>query len=337
MKIKVAINGMGETGRELFRTLLKQTELEIVLINDLRETEKLVSLLKDDCDIAVGKNGFVIDGKEIRLCRCAHPEKLPLKELGVDLVINCVKKLNKSKLQGFIRAGAKKVIACNYTEKDLPTVAPFVKSDNLAKEHTIVSIAPLETHIIARILNIFKTNAEWCISRVFGAVLNKQSTVCANRAIVEKTEPISYTPTNSAAAEVVGFILPELQGKVFGYEYRYVTYDKNIFTMAIKYKEDISADEVKEMISDGCKDFVVFNETLPIVYDDEIFDLPQILTDSIKTEKLPFGNTTFISLVMIYDRAQSYCRLIGNIVKQLQNECFASADENACDKAQQEI
>ena len=47
-KIKVAINGFGRIGRNVFKIALERDNIEIVGINDLTDTKTLAHLLKYD-------------------------------------------------------------------------------------------------------------------------------------------------------------------------------------------------------------------------------------------------------------------------------------------------
>jgi glyceraldehyde 3-phosphate dehydrogenase len=47
-KIKIAINGFGRIGRNLFRLLIHHPQIEVVAINDLADTATMAHLLKYD-------------------------------------------------------------------------------------------------------------------------------------------------------------------------------------------------------------------------------------------------------------------------------------------------
>jgi len=73
-KIKVAINGFGRIGRNVFKIAIDHPELEIIGINDLTDTKSLAHLLKYDSTqgqfhriTKVELDGFIIDGKKIHI------------------------------------------------------------------------------------------------------------------------------------------------------------------------------------------------------------------------------------------------------------------------------
>src|SRR3954471_7218762 len=120
MAIRVGINGFGRSGRQVLRAAKQQqvAHIEIVAVNDLTDTKTLAHLFKYDSvhrtyqgDVKVGEGSITIDGDEIRIFAEKEPSKLPWKELGVDIVLECTGRFtDASKARAHIEAGAKKVI-----------------------------------------------------------------------------------------------------------------------------------------------------------------------------------------------------------------------------------
>jgi len=121
--IKIAINGFGRIGRPTFRRILKyHPNLEVVAINDLTDTKTLAHLLRYDSVYGIYEKTVkfteksllvdgTYDGKEVRVIAEPDPVKLPWKELGVDIVLECTGRFREYELaQKHLKAGAKKVI-----------------------------------------------------------------------------------------------------------------------------------------------------------------------------------------------------------------------------------
>ena len=96
MAVRVGINGFGRIGRNVLRAavLAKQTTLEFVGVNDITDTRTLAHLLKYDSvhgrfpgTVATKGDALVVNGREIRVTALKEPEKLPWKDLGVDIVL----------------------------------------------------------------------------------------------------------------------------------------------------------------------------------------------------------------------------------------------------------
>jgi glyceraldehyde 3-phosphate dehydrogenase len=118
MARKIAINGFGRIGRQVFRILHDDPTVDIVAINDLTDPSMLAHLLKYDsvhrrfnADIVLNGSEMVVDGKVVHLSAEKDPSKLPWAKLGVELVLECTGIFtSKEKAQHHITAGAQYVI-----------------------------------------------------------------------------------------------------------------------------------------------------------------------------------------------------------------------------------
>src|SRR5436309_3551628 len=96
MAVRVGINGFGRIGRNVLRAavLMKQSALEFVAVNDITDTKTLAHLLKYDSvhgrfggSVEAKGDAIVVNGKPIKVSAIKEPEKLPWKDLGVELVL----------------------------------------------------------------------------------------------------------------------------------------------------------------------------------------------------------------------------------------------------------
>ena len=118
MSFRVAINGFGRIGRNFLRASTGYREFEIVAINDLTDAKTLSHLLKYDsvhgiyrADVKPGAGSIVVDGKEIKVLGVTEPDKLPWKDMGVDVVIESTGRFtDRPSATGHLDAGAKWVI-----------------------------------------------------------------------------------------------------------------------------------------------------------------------------------------------------------------------------------
>jgi glyceraldehyde 3-phosphate dehydrogenase len=120
MAIRVGINGFGRIGRLVTRAGISDPEIEFVAINDLTDVKTLRHLFKYDSvhgtwcgEVEPGSHEgvLVIDGKEIQVLSERDPEKLPWKELKIDVVVESTGLFTtRDKAAKHITAGAEKVI-----------------------------------------------------------------------------------------------------------------------------------------------------------------------------------------------------------------------------------
>ena len=66
MKIRIAINGFGRIGRNLFRLLLNHPDIEVIAINDIADTKTMAHLVKYDSIHGVLPNTVSHDDAGIR-------------------------------------------------------------------------------------------------------------------------------------------------------------------------------------------------------------------------------------------------------------------------------
>jgi glyceraldehyde 3-phosphate dehydrogenase len=126
--MRIAINGMGRIGRLLFRRLMENEQFELVAVNDIMPTENLAYLLKYDSvygtypsEIKTDGQSLLINKKKIAALRNEDPEKLPWKDLNVDVVLECSGKfIDKTGASKHLTAGAKKVLLSTTGADDIP-------------------------------------------------------------------------------------------------------------------------------------------------------------------------------------------------------------------------
>ena len=132
--MKIAINGFGRIGRNVFKIALERAGIEVVAINDLTDPKTLAHLLKYDSTFGVysksveaKEDAIVVDGKEIKIYAERNPANLPWGDLGVDVAIEStgVFRAASSEKGGYldhIKAGAKKVILTVPAKDEIQTV-----------------------------------------------------------------------------------------------------------------------------------------------------------------------------------------------------------------------
>src|SRR3990167_16933 len=157
--MKVAINGFGRIGENIFRIALDK-KINVVAINDPHGVEDAEYLLKHDSvygkykgKVSIKGNYLVVNGKKILVISEREIEKLPWKKLSIDLVVESTGAFTKrAGALGHIYSGAKKVIV-TAPMKDQPdvTIVPGVNSNKLKKNHKLISVASCTTNCAASI------------------------------------------------------------------------------------------------------------------------------------------------------------------------------------------
>ena len=161
MAIKVGINGYGRIGRCIVRALHEQGrtgEIDIVAINDLGDANTNAHLTRHDSvhgkfpgTVVVDGDALVINGDRMKVLAERDPAKLPWKELGVDVVLECTGLFrSKEKAGAHLTAGASKVVLSAPGGSDIDaTIVYGVNHDTLKAEHTIISNASCTTNCLS--------------------------------------------------------------------------------------------------------------------------------------------------------------------------------------------
>ena len=102
MAYRIAINGYGRIGQCVLRALFEEqraesaASLEIVAINELSDLDTIAYLTRYDTthgrfpgEVEARDGRLIIDGHPIRVLSEPDPDRLPWRELGIDLVLEC--------------------------------------------------------------------------------------------------------------------------------------------------------------------------------------------------------------------------------------------------------
>src|SRR4051795_3694920 len=120
MAIRVAINGFGRIGRNILRAIAEsgRKDIEVVGINDLGPVETNAHLLRFDSvhgrfpgTVTVDGDTISLGGNKIKVTAERDPSKLPWKDLGIDIAMECTGIFtSKDKASAHLTAGAKRVL-----------------------------------------------------------------------------------------------------------------------------------------------------------------------------------------------------------------------------------
>jgi glyceraldehyde 3-phosphate dehydrogenase len=262
MSVKVAINGFGRIGRLVARAMLERgnTGMELVAINDLADAKSNAWLFSRDSvhgkypgSVSAEGDSLVVDGKRIRVTAERDPAKLPHKDLGVDLVLECTGFFtDRDSAQKHIDAGAKKVLISAPAKGVDLTVVFGVNDDKLAAEHDIVSNASCTTNCLAPVAKALNDaiGIERGLMTTVHAYTNDQKILDQIHKDLRRARAaaMSMIPTTTGAARAVAEVLPELKGKLDGSAIRVPVPDGSIIDLTFTPSRDVTRDEVNEVL-----------------------------------------------------------------------------------------
>ena len=286
MAVKIAINGYVRIGRNILRAVYennRESEVQIIAVNDLADLEVSAILTQYDSthgkfpgEVSVEGDSIVVNGDKIRMLSERDPAKLPWKELGVDIVLECTGFFTAgSKARAHIDAGAKKVlISAPGTEVDA-TVVYGVNHQVLKASDTIVSNASCTTNCLAPLAKPLndKIGIVKGVMVTIHAYTNDQVlTDVAHKDIRRaRSATQSMIPTKTGAAAAVGLVLPELQGRLDGYAIRVPLINVSLVDLTFEAKRDTTKEEVDAVLKaaseNELKGILAFNEALLVSCD----------------------------------------------------------------------
>src|SRR5450759_2647244 len=263
MAIRVGINGFGRIGRLVTRAGISDPEIEFVAINDLTDVKTLRHLFKYDSvhgtwcgEVEPGPHEgvLVIDGKEIQVLSERDPEKLPWKELKVDVVVESTGLFTtRDKAAKHITAGAEKVIiSAPATGPDL-TIVLGVNEDAYDKaKHHVVSNASCTTNALAPLVKVLldKFGIKQAFMTTIHAYTNDQVILDAPHKDLRRSRAaaMSIIPTTTGAARATALVLPELKGKIDGVAMRVPTFDASIVDLVAILGREVTVAEVNNVV-----------------------------------------------------------------------------------------
>lgn len=264
--MRVAINGFGRIGRNVFRILSSREDISVVAINDISEPEPLAYLLKFDSVMGRFDGDVTLDNEELkagtqnpRLFQVRDPSRLPWAKLKVDTVIEATGRFRtRAELEQHLEAGAGKVILTVPAKDEIDAMVVLgVNDEILEPTHRIVSNASCTTNCLAPLVKV--------LHDAFGLQRGVMTTVHAytndqrlsdwyhgdlrrSRAAGENT-----IPTTTGAARAVGKVLPEITGRLDGMAMRVPVVDGSIVDLVAHFDKSVTPDSINSAIREAAE------------------------------------------------------------------------------------
>ncbi len=330
MSKKIAINGFGRIGRNVFRAAQGNPDFDIVAINDLTDAATLAHLLKYDSvhgiftgDVVAEGDNLIVNGKAVKILSERDPAALPWGALGVEIVIESTGLFTKrDAAQKHIDAGAKKVvISAPGKEVDLTVCMGVNEQDYDAAKHHILSNASCTTNCLAPVAKVLLES--------FGIVKGMMTTIHSytnDQRILDlphsdmrraRAAALSMIPTTTGAAKAVSLVLPELKGKLDGLAVRVPTPNVSLVDVVVETEKKTSVEEVNAALKAAAegplKGILEFCE-LPLVSKDFNGNAASSIVDGLSTAVM---DGTMVKVLSWYDNEWGYSNRVLDLVKYI--------------------
>jgi len=332
--MKIAINGFGRIGRLFFRQIIKEKELEVVAINDLSSPSNLAYLLKYDSvygrfeDFCLIENKIKVGEREVLILNEKDPEKLPWKDLKIDVVIEASGVFtDKENAKKHLKAGAKFVILTAPPKDDVLTLTP-----NLGEwwrilelgENSITSNASCTTNSVNPVLAIVHKyfGIQKAILTTIHAYTNTQSlvdTISKSKDFRRgRAAAFNIIPSTTGAAEATVKVLTFLKNKFDGISIRVPIISGSLSDLTILLNKKTTVEEINQVIKNEAeKD--EWREIIKVVEE-------EVVSSDILKE--PYGAIVDLTLTKVvdgdlvkifcwYDNEWGYCAMLKLHLKKI--------------------
>lgn len=257
---KIAINGFGRIGRCVLKIILEnKLDLEVVAINDLTDGKTLTHLFRYDSAYGRFKGKAELRGGEmlvgeqrIKLLAERSPEKLPWRELGVGIVLECTGAFtDKEGSSKHLQAGAKKVIiSAPAKTDDIPSYVLGVNADDY-KGEDIIDMGSCTTNCLAPLVRVLEEE----VGIVKGFMTTVHSYTNDQRVLDlphqdlrrARTAAVNIIPTTTGAAKAIGKVIPSVAGKLDGIAIRVPTPVVSLVDLVCELKKEVKAEEINDI------------------------------------------------------------------------------------------
>lgn len=323
-KTKIAINGFGRIGRNLFRLLLNHPTIEVVAINDIADNRTMAHLIKYDSihgvlpnEVSFDEKSILVDGKSYSFY---HEKEINnLKWNNIDFVVECTGKFTSlEEINKHILAGAKKVILSAPSEvAEIKTVVLGVNEKILDGTETIVSNASCTTNNAAPMIKVIN---ELCgIEQAYITTVHSYTTDQSLHDQPHKDlrrargASQSIVPTTTGAAKALTKIFPEMVGKIGGSGIRVPVPDGSLTDITCYVKKEVTIDQINRAFKiaseTNLKGIVAYTED-PIVSVDIIGNPNSCVFDSQLTSVIH----KMVKVVGWYDNEIGYSSRIIDLI-----------------------
>jgi glyceraldehyde 3-phosphate dehydrogenase len=330
-KIKVAINGFGRIGRNVFKLALERDDLVVVGINDLTDNKTLAHLLKYDSTqgqfpgVSFDDENIIVDGVKYFVTAEKSPANISWKETP-DVVVESTgvfreKESAKGGYGDHLKNGAKKVILTVPSKDTIDNMIVLgVNDDALKSTDECISNASCTTNCLAPVVKV--------LNDTFGVENGLMTTIHSytnDQAILDmphsdlrraRSAAVSQIPTTTGAAKAVGKVIPELNGKLDGMAVRVPTPTGSCVDLVANLKKEVTIEEInaamKKAAEGPMKGILEYTED-PIVSVDIIHNAHSSIFDALST----MVNGKTVKVLSWYDNEWGYSARVVDLIPMM--------------------
>ena len=326
MAIRVAVNGLGRTGRMLIRAGLSEAELDFVAVNDITDRATLAHLLKHDSvhgtlapAVRAEGDDLLVGDRRMRVFRESDPVRLPWKEHAIDVVLECSGHFtDRDKAAKHLQGGARKVII-SAPAKGADVTLCFGVNHTVydPQKHDVISNASCTTNCLAPVVKVLQDTF-----RVRRGLMTTVHAYTNDQRILDlphkdlrraRAAALSMIPTTTGAARAIGLIIPELAGKLDGLAVRVPTPNVSLVDLTVELERAATDEAVNAAMREaatGPLAGILYYCDEPLVSTDFNGTTYSSILDSQLTRVI---DGTFCKVMAWYDNELAYARRLVDV------------------------
>lgn len=325
-KTRIAINGFGRIGRNLFRLLINHPTIEVAAINDIADARTMAHLIKYDSihgvlpyEVSHTEDSLIIDGKSYPFLSKKDAADLDWKSLDIDIVVESTGKFKTLEdANVHLESGAKKVILSAPPEDDrIKTIVLGVNEHILDGSEKVISNASCTTNNAAPMMKIINDlcGIEQAYITTVHSYTTDQSLHDQPHKDLRRARGASQSivPTTTGAAKALTKVFPEFAGKIGGGGIRVPVPDGSLTDITCYVKREVSIEEINEAFKraseNELKGILAYTED-PIVSVDILGNRNSCLFDSLLTSAIG----KMVKVVGWYDNEIGYSSRIIDLI-----------------------
>ena len=329
MAVKVAINGFGRIGRNVFRAQMGNPEIEVVGVNDITDKATLAHLLKYDsvlgnldADVSATEDGLSVGGQQFHVFSERDPGKIPWSSVGAEIVVESTgffrtRELASKHLGGTVR---KVVISAPAKGEDI-TVVLGVNDDQLDDSHVVVSNASCTTNCLAPVAKVLHDafGVTKATMTTVHSYTNDQRTLDLPHKDLRRARAaaVNMIPTNTGAAAAIGLVMPELVGKCDGFSIRVPTPNVSVVDLVAELNSSVTAEDVNDAVREAAngrlKGILGYTDE-PLVSSDFMKNPNSSIVDCAMTRVI---GDNMVKVLSWYDNEWGYSNRVVDLVSRL--------------------
>lgn len=330
MAVKVGINGFGRIGRNVFRSAMGRSDIDIVAVNDITDNNTLAHLLKHDSvlgnlsqDVKATEDGIQVGDHFVKVFAERDPAQIPWKSVDAKIVVESTGLFTKREdASKHLRDSVRKVVISAPAKGEDITLVLGVNDHRYdPAKHNVISNASCTTNCLAPVAKVLHEN--FGISKATMTTIhsytNDQRTLDLPHSDLRRARAaaLNMIPTNTGAAAAIGLVMPELKGKCDGFAMRVPTPNVSVVDLVAVLDKPATQEEINAKLkeaADGSLEGILGYTEEPLVSSDFMQDPRSSIVDASMTRVMD-GN--LVKVLAWYDNEWGYSNRIVDLVRRL--------------------